>query len=533
MSTPVYVQASTDEDAHSAAPVALEPKAIAPAGTPGKPAVHDIMWSNVNFSVGDKKILSDCWGSVPTGNVCAILGPSGAGKSSLLNVLAGRSASTNNIQIDGTVRVGNQTINPVKFRKHIAYVMQDDALMATSTPREALLFSATMRLPPSTPKETLDALVEKMLTDLGIMECADVYIGGPLLKGISGGQRKRTSVGVEVITDPALLFLDEPTSGLDSHSACNLVKLLKTIASNNSAILCTIHQPSSEVFALFDLVIFMKAGRIFYQGPVSKINTYYADLDHKCPENYNPADFVMNLCQSLSGDELERVFMPVPGEYLADAGSSQRRENEVVEFQVQSSFFKQFTQLAYREAIGTKRNVTALYVRFGITTLLNILYGLIFLGAGGKDNGNSKNFNAHVGAIMMAIIYSMFGSAQPIMLAFPFERPMFMREYTTGTYTTTAYLMSKLLVEVPVTIVQMMYQWMIVYFMMDLQGNYFQLAASAFGLAMTSNSLAMILGAGLSDVKEVTELSSLLFVPQILFAGFFIRLNQIPIFLRW
>ena len=82
--------------------------------------------------------------------------------------------------------------------------MQDDALMATSTPREALLFSATMRLPPSTPKETLDALVEKMLTDLGIMECADVYIGGPLLKGISGGQRKRTSVGVEVITDPAV-----------------------------------------------------------------------------------------------------------------------------------------------------------------------------------------------------------------------------------------------------------------------------------------------------------------------------------------
>jgi hypothetical protein len=99
--------------------------------------------------------------------------------------------------------------------------------------------------------------------------------------------------------------------------------------------------------------------------------------------------------------------------------------------------------------------------------------------------------------------------------------------------TTTAYLLSKLLVEVPLTIIQMMVQWLLVVFMMDLQGNYFQLVASAFGLAMTSNSLAMILGAGLSDVKEVTELSSLLFVPQILFAGFFIRLNQIPVFLRW
>lgn len=102
--------------------------------------------------------------------------------------------------------------------------------------------------------------------------------------------------------------------------------------------------------------------------------------------------------------------------------------------------------------------------------------------------------------------------------------------YTDSTF---AYLLSKLLVEVPLTIIQMMVQWLIVVFMMDLQGNYFQLVTAAFGLAMTSNSLAMILGAGLSDVKEVTELSSLLFVPQILYAGFFIRLNQIPIFLRW
>jgi ABC-type multidrug transport system ATPase subunit len=93
-------------------------------------------------------------------------------------------------------------VNPVKFRKYIAYVMQDDALMATATPREALMFSANMRLPPDTPRESLVALVDKLLADLGLTECADVLIGGPLIKGISGGQRKRTSVGVEVITDP-------------------------------------------------------------------------------------------------------------------------------------------------------------------------------------------------------------------------------------------------------------------------------------------------------------------------------------------
>lgn len=186
------------------------------------------------------------------------MGPSGAGKSSLLNVLAGRSSPGSGISIEGKVTVGGKVINPVAFRKNIAYVMQDDALLATATPREALRFSANMRLPSSTSTETIEELVNKTLADLGLTVCADVMIGGALIKGISGGQRKRTSVGVELITKPPLLFLDEPTSGLDSYSAFSLISLLRKVASVDCTILCTIHQPSSEVFFLFDVVIFMK-----------------------------------------------------------------------------------------------------------------------------------------------------------------------------------------------------------------------------------------------------------------------------------
>ena len=295
--------------------------------------------------------------------------------------------------------------------------------MATATPREALMFSANMRLPPDTPKETLVSIVDNLLEELGLTVCADVIIGGALIKGISGGQRKRTSVGVEVISDPdvschpiyilssslvtlferfahyfQLLFLDEPTSGLDSHSASNLVHLLKIIsAKNNSAILCTIHQPSSEVFALFDIVIFMKAGRIFYQGSVARINTYYAEHDRPVPENFNPADFVMNLSQALSGDELEKLFVPIPDYALAEAGASSRLEEEHLEFQVQSGFHKQLGQLAWREAVNTKRDVAALITRFSVTVILNLLYGLIFLGAGGKDNGAPGERKYHPG----------------------------------------------------------------------------------------------------------------------------------------
>lgn len=134
------------------------------------------------------------------------MGPSGAGKSSLLNVLAGRSASAKGINISGSVYVGGKPINPVQFRRNIAYVMQEDALMATQTPEEVLRFSASLRLPHGTTKEEIENRVKKTLINLGIADCKDVMIGGALIKGISGGQKKRASIGIEIITNPDLLF---------------------------------------------------------------------------------------------------------------------------------------------------------------------------------------------------------------------------------------------------------------------------------------------------------------------------------------
>jgi len=118
--------------------------------------------------------------------------------------------------------------------------------------------------------------VDGLIVDLGLESCADTMIGGALIKGISGGQRKRTSVGVELITDPGLIFLDEPTSGLDSFSAFNMIALLRVVAASNAAVICTIHQPSSEVFALFDMAIFMKDGYVLYHGPVDTLTSYFS-----------------------------------------------------------------------------------------------------------------------------------------------------------------------------------------------------------------------------------------------------------------
>ena len=176
-----------------------------------KKIVQDFSWNQVTFKAAEKDILKDCWGKVKCNTTCAILGPSGAGKSSLLNVLAGRSQTSGSTSIHGKVWVGTELIDPVQYRKNIAYVMQEDSIMATATPREALTFSATMRLEDNASQSDIVQLVNDILTKLGLDKCADTMVGGPMIKGLSGGEKKRTSVGVELITSPVLLFLDEPT----------------------------------------------------------------------------------------------------------------------------------------------------------------------------------------------------------------------------------------------------------------------------------------------------------------------------------
>lgn len=403
---------------------------------------NDLSFSQINFRAGDKQILSNCWGDVKSETICGVMGPSGSGKSSLLNVLAGRSATVDSIRVDGNVLVGGKPINPVAYRKNIAYVMQEDSLMATATPREAIRFSAAMRLPGDIDASLIDELVEALLEDLGLVECAEVMIGGAMIKGISGGQKKRTSVGVELVTSPTLLFLDEPTSGLDSTSATSLVNVLKQMASNGTTIMCTIHQPSSQIFLSLDQVIFLKAGRIFFSGTPAEISPHFSKMGMICPFNYNPSDFLMTIVQTETVDSAteKNLFMEVPPFHLHKASPSSPTEallsfvtSDTDSIVVERSFFRQMAALIARETVNTKRDIGALIGRFGVTIFLNILFGLIFQNAAGRGNKTNEDINSHFGAVTMVVISGMFGAAQPVMLSIPFERPMFLREYTTGT----------------------------------------------------------------------------------------------------
>jgi ABC-type multidrug transport system permease subunit len=169
----------------------------------------------------------------------------------------------------------------------------------------------------------------------------------------------------------------------------------------------------------------------------------------------------------------------------------------------------------------------------GITVFLNLLFGLIFRNAGNRDDTQEGFFYDHFGALTMVTISSMFGAAQPTLLAFPEQRPIFLREYSTGTYSIMPYFISKVCFEVPLAFVQTLVQWLVVYWLIAFQGNFILLLLASFSLALASASIAVLMGCAVADVKTATELMPVIFVPQMLFAGFFVSTDQIPSYLRW
>ena len=266
-----------------------------------------------------KVILDGVSGIAEPGEILTVMGPSGGGKTSLLNVLSRRLRLT-----EGKILLNGQKLpkfDPLvpftcldnlpffdsflcslsrNFNKLSAYVMQDDKLFAVLTPRELFQFSANLRLPRSTTAVQKKHMVEMVIRKLKMEGAANTHVGDGLMRGLSGGERKRTSIGYELITNPSLLFLDEPTSGLDSFTALNLVTILKELASEGHTILCTIHQPSSDIFRLFDKLILLVQGRLAYTGPAQQAISFFADLAFQCPTYTNPGDFFLKVLQNES-----------------------------------------------------------------------------------------------------------------------------------------------------------------------------------------------------------------------------------------
>ena len=255
----------------------------------------DFEWENINISLKKKKkdkpvqLLQNQCGRVKSGECLAILGSSGAGKTTLLNYLS-RKIETSSLESTGKITLNSKEINDDDFSKLTAYVMQDDILEAVMTPSEILLFTAKLKLGLS--DEECEEQVSQLITDLHLEKCLNTRIGNNLKRGVSGGERKRTSIGVELISNPSIVFLDEPTTGLDSFNAYEIIKLLNSLAKEkNKVVIFTIHQPCSEIFDLLDKICILALGKTIFFGKKDDIWDCFEKMNQPIPQRYNPFDF--------------------------------------------------------------------------------------------------------------------------------------------------------------------------------------------------------------------------------------------------
>lgn len=223
----------------------------------------------------------------------AMLGPSGSGKTTLLTALAGRLTG----KLSGDITYNNQPFSGA-VRRSTGFVSQDDVLYPHLTVVETLTYAALLRLPRSLTVEEKMEQVELIITELGLSRCRNSPVGGggALFRGISGGERKRVSIGQEMLVNPSLLLLDEPTSGLDATTAQRIVAVLRSLARGGRTVVTTIHQPSSRLYRMFDKVLVLSDGYPIYSGQAGRVMDYLESVGFVPAFNFvNPADFLIDL----------------------------------------------------------------------------------------------------------------------------------------------------------------------------------------------------------------------------------------------
>ena len=246
-----------------------------------------------------KAILKSLTADFQPNMINVIMGPSGSGKTSLLNSMAGR------LRDDISTRYkksGSMTFNGLAPSEDVVHAIcsfvtqDDDALLASLTVRETLRYAAGLRLPKWMSKEQKLQKAEEILMKMGLKDCADNLIGNDLIKGISGGEKRRVSIAVQILTEPRILLLDEPLSGLDAFTALSIMDVLRGLASEGRTLIVTIHQPRSDLFRHFgNLLLLARGGHPVYAGRAENMLSHFAAQGYGCPQHVNPADFALDL----------------------------------------------------------------------------------------------------------------------------------------------------------------------------------------------------------------------------------------------
>ena len=491
----------------------------------------DIVFQNLTYIVNDsaqsklqkkeikKTILNNISGYFCHGRLTGIMGPSGAGKTSLLEILSGQSKSG---EVSGNLYLNGNISNISTMKRISGFVFQDDIILRTMTVKEALYMSALLRLPETISDEEKKNKVNEMINLLHLEKCQDTIVGDSLTKGISGGERKRLSVGMEMISN----------------------------------VISSIHQPSSDILRLFDDMIILNHGKIIYLGETKNLVSYFSSIGYQCPEYTNPSDYIfMNILNPVSIDNKLNNNLNFPSiqekdKYILENFTKSGMEKSIIDKcaminsnkialsegvkKYQASKCLQYKFLLKRQLKNLFRNKAILRTKLGQSIGLGLIIGLTFLNIPGS--GAQAQIQDRNGSLFMSSVSQVLLPITGILALFSSELPVTLREISSGYYGSLAYYLSKMSIEIPLQIIINIITCTILYWLCLFQKTFKKyiifVAIISLG-SLCGLSIGTAIATASKDVNIAVQFAPFLFIPLILFSGLLINSDSIPPYFTW
>ncbi|KAG6393469.1 hypothetical protein SASPL_147711 [Salvia splendens] len=506
-----------------------------------------------------KTILNNVSGEARDGEIMAVMGASGSGKSTLIDALANRMAKGS---VKGSITLNGEQLESRMLKVISAYVMQDDLLFPMLTVEETLMFAAEFRLPRTLSKSKKKLRVQALIDQLGLRNAANTVIGDEGHRGVSGGERRRVSIGTDIIHDPILLFLDEPTSGLDSTSAYMVVQVLQRIAKSGSIVIMSIHQPSYRILGLLDRMIFLSRGQTVYSGSPSNLPVFFSDFKHPIPEDENRTEFALDIIRELEGSPggtkalvefnktwhaLKRgndaVSINATNLSLKEAISASISKGKLVSgaaapgaAAAPASLVPTFANPMWIEmAVLSKRSITnsrrmpeLFSVRLGAVMVTGFILATVFW----RLDTSPKGVQERVGffAFAMSTMFYTCADALPVFLQ---ERYIFMRETAYNAYRRSSYVISHAAVSLPSLMFLSLAFAATTFWAVGLDGSFMFYLVIIFASFWAGSSFVTFLSGVVPHVMLGYTIVVAILAYFLLFSGFFITRDRIPGYWIW
>ncbi|GAU46848.1 hypothetical protein TSUD_83550 [Trifolium subterraneum] len=485
-------------------------------GHEGEKGGITVTWENLEAIVTNGKnrklILHGLTGYAQPGKLLAVMGPSGCGKSTLLDALAGRLRS--NIQQSGKILINGKKQTLAYGTS--GYVTQDDAMPSTLTAGETLYYSAQLQFPNSMSIAEKKKQADITLREMGLQDAINTRVGGYGSKGLSGGQKRRLSICIEILTHPRLLFLDEPTSGLDSAASYYVMSRIASLSLRDGiqrTIVASIHQPSSEVFELFHDLCLLSSGETVYFGPASEANQFYASNGFPCPTLYNPSDHYLRIINKDFEQDTEEGFGKgviteeaigiLVNSYKASEIKSQV-QIEVTKIsesdpgairnrRIHAPFQTQCMVLIKRSSLQLYRDISNYWLRLAVFIASAISLGTIFYHVGTSNPSIQVRGSLLSFFISLVSFMTLVGGFSPLIE----EMKVFERERLNGHYGIAAFLIGNILSAIPYMLMISLISGVIICYLSGLHKgleHYLYFASILFAIMMWVESLMMVVG---------------------------------------